>query len=90
MSEQMELTNAEKTFALRMLPHIVMGKSFEAAASAVLEDDERIFAALCERRHSHYVPTPDERGFSHTSNIGKGDVIASELSKTVYERLRAA
>jgi hypothetical protein len=41
-----ELTEAERIFVERMVPHIEGGKSFEDAAAAVLEDDERLFLAV--------------------------------------------
>lgn len=90
MSEKIEVTEAEMVFMARMLPHLLSGKSFEDAGRAVLADDERLFSALHDRRHSQYVPTADERGHSYDGRIGKGDVIVSELCRTVYERLRAA
>jgi hypothetical protein len=39
------MTAAEKTFLNRMVPHMIAGKSFEDAARAVLEDDERLWLA---------------------------------------------
>lgn len=83
-----ELSNSEQVFALRMLPHLQSGMSFEDAARAVIEDDARIFAAFCERSCADYVSTPDERGTSYRTRVGTGDVIASEISRTVYETLR--
>lgn len=37
------MTKAEQIFVTRMVPHIEAGLSFEAAAKAVLEDDERLY-----------------------------------------------
>lgn len=85
----MTLTGAELVFAQRMLPHFLAGKTAAEAAQAVLADDERIFEAFCNRSSSHYVPTADERGASHTTRIAEGDVIASEITRRVYDRLRA-
>lgn len=83
-----ELTPAEKTFVDRMAHHVAKGLSFDDAARAVIEDDQRIFAALCDRRSSHYVPTPDERGAAYTTGERPGDVIAREITRDVYTRLR--
>ena len=83
------LTNDELTFAKRMLPHFLAGKSAVDAARAVLEDDARLFAAFCDRRHSYYVPTADERGASVSTLEGKGDVMAREITSRVYADLRA-
>jgi len=85
-----ELSKAEQVFALRMLPHLSAGKSFEDAARAVLDDDARIFAAFCDRRHGYIVPTADERGRPAETSLGQGDLIASEITQTVYEQLRSA
>lgn len=83
-----QLSKAEQVFALRMLPHLNAGKSFEDAARAVLDDDERILAAFCDHRCSYFAPTADERGQSYETAVGKGDVIASELARTVYRQLQ--
>lgn len=37
------MTEAEMAFVNRMMPHILAGSSFEEAARAVLEDDERLW-----------------------------------------------
>lgn len=39
------MTAAEKTFVARMIPHVLAGKSFDDAARAVLDDDERLWLA---------------------------------------------
>lgn len=83
------MTEAEKIFVQRMLPHFMTGKSVEDCAKAVLEDDERLFVAFHERRHNQYFPTPDERGCAHSTPVGKGDVIISELARTVYKTIRS-
>lgn len=85
----MDLTPAEQVFVKRMLPHYLAGKSIEEAAAAVLADDERIFAALCDRGSSQYVQTVDERGRAIYSGDRPGDMIASELAATVYKRIRS-
>jgi len=91
MNEKTELTNAEKTFALRMLPHLVTGISFEEAASAVLDDDSRLFSAFCDRSHDVIVGSySDHTGKTVRTAQRPGDIIVSELCRTVYERLRAA
>ena len=82
-----QFTKDELTFMQRMLPHFMAGKSAIEAAEAVLEDDARLLGAAFERRQYHYVPTPDEMGRSHTEPAGKGDVIFSEISRAVYQRL---
>lgn len=84
------MTDGEVVFVRRMLPHFMAGKSVEDAAAAVLADDERLFLALFDRSHSEFVPTADERGLSHTTRVGKGDVIATEMAGEVYRRIRAA
>jgi len=84
-----KLTADERTFIARMLPHFERGLSIEDCAKAVLEDDERIFAALCDRGSSAYAPTPDERGASHYSGERPGDMIARKLSADIYAALRA-
>ena len=90
MSQQIELTEAEKVFIQRMLPHFLAGKSVEECAKAVLEDDERLYAAVHDRRPHQFVPTYCERGRSYSTPEGKGDVIMGEMARTVYSRLRAA
>lgn len=83
-----ELTPAEKAFVDRMAHHVAKGLSFDDAARAVIEDDQRIFAALCDRSTSHYVPTPDERGSSYRTGERPGDLIVREMSRQVYTTLR--
>ena len=83
------MTEAELVFVKRMLPHFLAGKSAEECAKAVLADDERLYIALHQRRHSQFVPTYCERGRSYQTDEDKGDVIVSELARTVYERLRS-
>lgn len=80
---------AEIAFLRRMAFHAARGLSYEEAAKAVIADDERLFAALCDRRHSTYVPTPDERGKAWDSGERPGDTITRELARTVYDRIRA-
>lgn len=83
-----ELSPAESVFAMRMLPHIEAGKSFEDAARAVLQDDQRLYSALMDRGHSQYVPTPDERGKAWHTGERPGDVIVRELADITYRRIR--
>lgn len=40
------LTPDELVFVQRMLPHVLAGKSFDEAAQAVLDDDQRIAAEV--------------------------------------------
>lgn len=84
-----ELTGAELIFVQRMLPHFMAGKPVEECAKAVLADDERLYIALHQRRHSQFVPTYCERGRSYHTPEDKGDVIVSEMARAVYERLTA-
>lgn len=86
----MDLTPAELVFVKRMLPHYLAGKTVEQAAAAVIEDDERIFAAFCDRGSNQYVQTVDERGKAIYSGDRPGDMIASELAATVYKNIRSA
>lgn len=83
-------TDSEMVFINRMLPHFMAGKSVEESARAVLDDDDRLYVALHQRRNSYFVPTYCERGRSYHTSEDKGDVMASELCRAVYERLRAA
>lgn len=86
----MDLTDAELTFAKRMLPHFLAGKSAAEAAQAVIDDDARIFAAFCDRASHYYVPGyNDHTGRSYRTREGSGDLIAKELTRRVYEELRA-
>jgi hypothetical protein len=86
-----ELTKDELIFAQRMLPHFMAGKSALEAAQAVMDDDARLFTAFCDRAHDFIVGSySDHTGRSQRTRDGKGDLIASEISRTVYERLRAA
>jgi hypothetical protein len=43
--EEKAMTEAERIFIERMVPHVEAGKSFDEAARAVLEDDERLWLA---------------------------------------------
>lgn len=91
MQQEITLTKDEMTFVQRMLPHFLAGKSVEDCAKAVLEDDVRLFSAFCDRAHDTYVPGyNDHTGRTHRTREGQGDVIASEITKTVYERLRSS
>lgn len=83
------MTEAERIFVQRMLPHFMAGKSVEDSARAVLADDERLFEAFCDRGRSEYVPTIDERGRAIYSGDRPGDLIASEITTQVYKRIRA-
>ncbi|CAN7394557.1 hypothetical protein [Neorhizobium sp. LjRoot104] len=85
-----ELTDAELVFVKRMLPHFIAGKSVEESAAAILEDDARLFTALFDRSSDHFVPGyNDHTGRTHRTREGKGDVIASAMARTVYDRLRS-
>lgn len=82
----MTLTDAEKTFILRMAPHIERGLTFEQAAKAVLDDDERLFAALCDWGHQQHVDLYDRP--AHYTGERKGDIICREMAREVYTRIR--
>lgn len=85
------LSSAELVFVQRMLPHFLAGKSVEQAARAVLDDDTRLFVAFCDRAHDTIVGSySDHTGKSSRTREGRGDVIASEITRTVYESLRSA
>lgn len=43
------LTESEKAFVRRMIPHMAAGKSFADAAALVIEDDQRIAAVVLGR-----------------------------------------
>ncbi len=79
---------AEATFLRRMLHHAARGLTYEEAAKAVIADDERLFAAFCDKSHSTFVPTPDERGKAWSTGERPGDTITRELARTVYDRIR--
>ena len=84
-------TDSEMAFINRMLPHFMAGMSAEDAARAVLDDDARLFAAFCDRSHDVIVGSySDHTGKTVRTAQRTGDVIASELFRTVYDRLRAA
>jgi hypothetical protein len=84
-----DLSPSERVFAMRMLPHIEAGKSFEDAARAVLDDDVRLFSAFLDRGETYYRPNPDDldsRLFCDRSR--PGDVIAREIAAATYRRIR--
>lgn len=84
------LTQAEKTFFLRMAPHIESGMSFEAAGRAVLDDDMRLVDAAIATDHNLAIQT-DDYALQCTTGAGqRGASIRSEMARTVYSRLRAA
>ena len=85
-----QLTKDELVFAQRMLPHFLAGKSPTDCARAVLDDDARILSACFDHRASYFLPTADEHGRSYATPEGKGDVIASCLSRQVYDHLAAS
>lgn len=86
-----QLTPDELVFVQRMLPHFIAGMSVEQAAEAVLNDDARLLHACFDRASDSFVPGyNDHTGRTHRGREGKGDVIAAEITRTVYERLRAA
>lgn len=89
-TEAITLTPSELIFARRMLPHFLAGKSAEEAAEAVLDDDAWILGACFSRSGNHFVATADERGFAYRDSDRAGDVIAAEITRTVYAALRAA
>jgi hypothetical protein len=76
----------EMIFARRMLPHFISGKTPEQSAASVLEDDLRIFNAICDRKFFYYVAIGD--GKSASTREGPGDVIVSEITESVYQILR--
>lgn len=91
MTEQTELSGAELIFVQRMLPHFMAGKSVEEAARAVLDDDARLFSAFCDRSYDVVVGSySDHTGKTVRTAPRQGDLIASEITSTVYARLRCA
>ncbi len=44
-----ELSKDEEIFVKRMVPHVEAGMTFEEAAQAVIEDDQRIFNAFVDK-----------------------------------------
>lgn len=84
------MTAAEKTFALRMLPHMARGLSFAEAGRAVLDDDMRLMNAALTTDHNLSIQTHDGARPCSTGAGQRGEVIRSELARTVYSRLRAA
>lgn len=86
----MPLSDAEKLFAMRMMPHIEKGLSPEDAARAVLVDDGRLADAALDS-DAHLAIHTSTGAFSCTSRGGRtGDLIRTALAQTVYRRLRAA
>lgn len=84
------LTKDEMTFALRMVPHLERGLSFEEAGHAVLDDDMRLTnAALASDGHLA-IQTYDGAKSCSTGAGRMGADIRCQLSRTVYNRLRAA
>lgn len=83
------MTDAEKAFAFRMLPHIERGLGFEAAARAVLDDDMRLMNAALATDHNLSIQT-DDYALSCTTGTGqRGAMIRKKLAARVYNRLRA-
>lgn len=90
MSEGREIAASDiETFLRRAAPHFLAGKSVEDSMRAVLDDDARLFNALCTRGTSAYFPTPDECGSSRSTGERTGDVITSHMAAQVYAALRA-
>lgn len=83
-----DFSPAEIVFLKRMSFHMAGGASMTDAARAVIEDDERIFSAVHDKRSSFYMPTADDRGRAFTTGERKGDLIASELARTAYDKCR--
>lgn len=89
-TEQNErITPEVEIFLRRAVPHFMAGKSVEDSFRTVLDDDQRLFDAIHDKSRSFYMPTADDRGRAYTTGERKGDLIASELARTVYARLRA-
>jgi len=84
-------TTDELVFIQRMLPHFMAGKSVEECAKAVIDDDARLFSAFCDRSHDVIVGSySDHTGKTVRTAQRPGDVISSEITRAVYDRLRAA
>lgn len=83
-----DLDNDVIVFLQRAIPHYLAGKSVEDSLRAVLDDDARLLNATFNRGSYTYFPTPDERGISRRRPDQTGDVIFSEISKAVYQRLQ--
>lgn len=83
----MQLTPDESAFLKRMVPHVLAGKTFEDAARAVLDDDERLWLAICD------LPAGDQwcgdilgsRGIPRETT---GTEIRKHITAEVYRRLR--
>lgn len=56
------MTEAERIFFARMIPHIMGGKSLVEAGKAVLAEDERLWLATIER---------SEQGAAIRAELGK-------------------
>jgi hypothetical protein len=85
-----KLNDAELVFLRRALPHFMAGKSVGESLRAVLDDDARLVNAALTQASSQHFPTPCERGVSRMTPTRTGDVIFSEISRAVHQRLRAA
>ncbi|TPM89837.1 hypothetical protein [Mesorhizobium sp. B2-1-3A] len=82
------LSPSELIFAQRMLPHFMAGQSAVEAAEAVIADDARIFTEFSKRAYDYCVGD-DFTGTTHRTREGEGDVIAKDITRTVYGLLRA-
>lgn len=84
-----QLTEDERTFLARALPHYQAGKTLEEAARAVLDDDARLYNELSRKTYSLSYGAAGDGGPMMTCD-GSSSTLAAELSRAVYDRIRAA
>lgn len=85
------MTPDELTFVRRMAPHVAAGLTIEAAARAVLADDQRLLSALMEDRPARATGAQGDGGPMTTwAPTDKAAGLRTALAHHVYNRLRAA
>lgn len=83
------MTEAELTFCKRMLPHFLAGKTAAEAASAVLEDDVRLFSSMLTDASPIIVGDFSDGRTIYSRQHERGVGLQSALAAEVYDRLRA-
>lgn len=83
----MELTEAEKTFFLRMALHMERCLDFKAAGQAVLDDDVRIANMVLATDGVGFVGWND-KPMNDSSAARRGAALRSGMANVVYQRLR--
>lgn len=85
------MTQNELTFVRRMAHHVAAGLTIEAAARAVLADDQRLLSALMEDRPTRATGAQGDGGPMTTWTLtDRASGLRTALARHVYNRLRAA